>query len=157
MKIHVLTMDTSADGRKVAAFATNEAAETEVFRVIGKMIMDQCLDPADVPPYGPGDWSDAWEYVCGDPCDQAHIDEVEIQDPSPKRIVIGVRGGMAELDDAENWPAGLELYLVDFDNDGNKLDGDDCSIARLEAGDVRKDRGMTGHYAKTVAEEWAHS
>lgn len=74
------------------------------------------------------------------------------------RIVIDVTGGVAEIVDSEGWPDGLELFIVDFDNDDPagtpyRLEGSPCSISKTEAGDRASD---SGHYAKTVAEEWAN-
>lgn len=32
------------------------------------------------------------------------------------RIVISIQGGVAALEAAENWPKGLELYTLDYDD-----------------------------------------
>lgn len=55
-------------------------------------------------------------------------------DPLKSRIVITITGGVAELADAENWPSGLELYIVDYDVNEGDYDEDcadvegECSI-----------------------------
>ena len=55
-------------------------------------------------------------------------------DPLKSRIVITIIGGIAELADAENWPSGLELYIVDYDVNEGDYDEDcadvegECSI-----------------------------
>ncbi|WP_420408673.1 hypothetical protein [Hoeflea sp.] len=76
--------------------------------------------------------------------------------PEPARIAITIRGGVAEVADAENWPSGLELYLVDYDQDdgGSHLDGP-CSVAKY-CDDTPAADGMTGHFAAKVAEAWAN-
>lgn len=73
----------------------------------------------------------------------------------PTRIIIDVTGGIAEIVDSEGWPDGLELFIVDFDEDngGSRIEGKSCTISKIEAGDVAS---HTGHYAKTVVEEWAN-
>lgn len=45
-------------------------------------------------------------------------------------IAITVSGGMADVADWHNWPHGLTVYFIDYDNDGETIDGEDCSIAR---------------------------
>jgi len=69
------------------------------------------------------------------------------------RIVITVRGGVAELDDAENWPEGLELFIVDYDNDeeddGAFLDGR-CSLAKHDSAPD----GCTGQFASDAEQAW---
>jgi hypothetical protein len=44
-------------------------------------------------------------------------------------VAITVSGGVAEIADWHNWPHGLTVYLIDYDNDGETIDGEDCSIA----------------------------
>ena len=74
---------------------------------------------------------------------------------TPQRIVVSIRGGVAEIDDAENWPEGLELYIVDYDND-DPSDPDTChvegpcSIGLM----ARPTQDMTGHFAAKVAEAY---
>lgn len=71
-------------------------------------------------------------------------------DPLTSRIVITITGGVAELADAENWPSGLELYIVDYDvNDDDCADVDgECSISRYES--IHR---LSNGYAQTVAAE----
>lgn len=90
---------------------------------------------------------------------QTAVLEPALQPPStPSRIVIDVTGGVAEIADSEGWPDGLEIFVVDYDNDDPsetpyRLEGSPCTISKIEALDRAND---TGHYAKTVAEEWGN-
>lgn len=71
------------------------------------------------------------------------------------RIAITVNGGVAELADAENWPDGLELYIVDYDNgdpddsEASFLNGH-CSIVKHDAAEP----DMTGNFARDAADAW---
>lgn len=77
--------------------------------------------------------------------------------PTPRRIAITVSGGVAEFADAENWPEGLELYIVDYDcydtdeEELSQVDGP-CTISTHTG----PDGNMTGHFASKVAEAWQH-
>ena len=50
------------------------------------------------------------------------------------RIIVTVSGGIVEIGDAQNWPEGLELYVVDYDATEGQEDEDvanvngDCEI-----------------------------
>jgi len=117
-----------------------------------------------------GEYEDVVEYVSDMPddrlCDEYGLfmsmvrEARTIRDaqpaPVPVRVVVTVRGGVAEVADAENWPADLELYLVDYDEDegGCFLDGS-CAVNKFCADTPLAD-GMTGHFAKNVAEAWQH-
>ena len=73
------------------------------------------------------------------------------------RIVIEVAGGVAQLADSQNWPEGLDVFIVDRDEDEGScvIDGAHCSIAKIEQADAAA-VGHTGYYAKAVAEAWAY-
>lgn len=75
--------------------------------------------------------------------------------PLKSRIIVTVNGGVAELADAENWPKGLELYIVDYDviegNDDEEfadVDGE-CTISCYT--DIHR-QSVT--YAQDVAVEY---
>lgn len=75
--------------------------------------------------------------------------------PLKSRIVITITGGVAELADAENWPSGLELYIVDYDvNEGDydedcaDVDGE-CSIRCYDS--IHR---VSNSYAQNVAMEY---
>ncbi|WP_306049237.1 hypothetical protein [Oceaniradius stylonematis] len=79
----------------------------------------------------------------------------------PQRIVIEVSGGVAETVDAEAWPDGLELFIVDRDNSEGADDEADlchvdgpCTIDRIDADTARSWEQMTGHFAAKVAEAY---
>ncbi|WP_417426709.1 hypothetical protein [Hoeflea sp.] len=74
------------------------------------------------------------------------------------RIVVTVRGGIAEITDAQNWPDGLELYVVDYDaaecdwsEDMSYIDGE-CEISCYA--DFTGKRGIV---AEKVAKEYLRS
>ena len=76
---------------------------------------------------------------------------------NPSRIAITVSGGVAELADAENWPEGLSLYIVDYDCG----DMDDEELSQVEGPCTISTHtspygNMTGHFASKVAEAWQH-
>ncbi len=71
------------------------------------------------------------------------------------RIIITIRGGVAEIEDAQNWPKDLELYIVDYDaaegdyrEDMPNVDGE-CDIACYISVD-----GERGIFAERVAKEY---
>jgi hypothetical protein len=76
-------------------------------------------------------------------------------DPLKSRIVITITGGVAELADAENWPSGLELYIVDYDVNEGDYDEDcadvegDCSIRCYDT--IHR---VSNSYAQNVAVEY---
>jgi hypothetical protein len=74
------------------------------------------------------------------------------------RIIITIKGGVAEVADAQEWPEGLELYIVDYDafegdyrEDMPDVDGE-CDIScYIGVGD------KCGPFAERVAKEYSRS
>lgn len=70
------------------------------------------------------------------------------------RVVVTISGGVAEIADAESWPEGLEVYLVDYDQD-NTPDSECCHVdGKCIIGKQVDGDGSTGHFANKVAEAW---
>lgn len=68
---------------------------------------------------------------------EMHYHEVDLPDPPRASIVVCISGGVAQVDDAVNWPANLDVYLVDYDtgygdDDTEKLPivGDDHALVQ---------------------------
>ncbi len=73
------------------------------------------------------------------------------------RIVITVSGGVAEIADSQNWPEGLEIFLVDYDNGeddphATRVDGDACSLRKLEKADA--DKWHNGFLTSATVKAW---
>lgn len=78
---------------------------------------------------------------------------------TPQRLVITVRGGVAELEDSENLPEGMEIFIVDYDCEADdsvfRFEGKPAVIEFFKAGaDPLMDH--TGHFGKLVQEDWAN-
>jgi len=72
----------------------------------------------------------------------------------PARIVVTISGGVAEVADSENWPEGLEVFVIDYDNDGERVDGEECSLGKIEKGDA--DRDHTGYLVSAAVKSWTN-
>ena len=80
---------------------------------------------------------------------------------APCRLVIGVRGGCAEVDDAENLPPNMQVFITDYDT--NDAQPNDPGIFRLNGDLVALSDWMgadlnalhDGTWGKTVAQTWA--
>lgn len=116
-------------------------------------------DTSDIPEQGP-EWFERAKLVQYVPIQTGENGE-PVYVPPPSRIAITINGGCAELADAENWPAGLELYLIDYDN-GEAMEPEECSnldgrcTVQKYCDDTPVADGMTGHFAKRAAEAWQH-
>ena len=73
----------------------------------------------------------------------------------PVRIVVTVSNGIAEVADSENWPEGLELFVVHYEDGGPYHVNSPCDIAAY-SDDTPAAEGFTGHYAGKVAETYRH-